>query len=78
MQNCVVLKVRDANFKTITKRRKLKQGTNDKIVIYDTGRALFATEKSMLSTGIRLLGLTVTDFEEHPVENISLEIFDNE
>lgn len=78
LANCVVLKVRDANFKTITKRGKLKQGTNDKIVIYDTGRALFAAEKSMLSTGIRLLGLTVTDFEEHPVENISLEIFDNE
>lgn len=77
LANCVVLKVRDINFKTITKRRKLKRGTNDKIVIYDTGRALFETEKEMLATGIRLLGLTVTDFEEHPVENISLDIFEN-
>lgn len=45
LANCVVLKIRDVNFKTITKRKKLKQGTNDKIVIYDTGRVLFETEK---------------------------------
>ena len=57
--------------------RQLKQGTNDKIVIYDTGRVLFETEKGMLTTGVRLLGLTVTDFEEHPVENLSLDIFEN-
>lgn len=77
LANCVVLKIRDVNFKTITKRKKLKQGTNDKIVIYDTGRVLFETEKGMLATGVRLLGLTVTDFEEHPVENLSLDIFEN-
>ncbi|MFR4953948.1 MAG: DNA polymerase IV, partial [Lactobacillus paragasseri] len=45
--------------------------------IYDTGRVLFETEKGMLATGVRLLGLTVTDFEEHPVENLSLDIFEN-
>lgn len=77
LANCVVLKIRDVNFKTITKRKKLKQGTNDKIVIYDTGRVLFETEKGMLATGVRLLGLTVTDFEEHPVEDLSLDIFEN-
>ncbi len=72
----IVLKVRNNAFETITKRKKLSQATNDPITIYEVSRELFEPlANSFLSDGIRLLGVTATDFSAGEFESIPLELF---
>lgn len=74
--NTVVLKIRNSNFKTVTKRRKLEHATNNPLELYDAAKDLFEPiSSSFLNDGIRLLGVTATDFTEADYENMDLELF---
>lgn len=68
----VVIKVRNNNFDTVTKRRKLKHPSDSRFDFYDVAQDLFETTTSFLNDGIRLLGVTVTDFEKKKYQPISL------
>lgn len=69
---CVVLKVRDTNFYTITRRRMLKKKTQDPRIIYQEARALLEREEDFVTRGIRLLGVSVTDLEQEIYEETNL------
>lgn len=71
----VVLKIRNPNFETITKRKTLAKPTQDVNVIYAAGVALFDDFPEFLDQGIRLLGLSATNFVEDQVEEITLPLF---
>lgn len=74
--NTIVLKIRNNEFQTVTKRHKLKHATNDSIEIYEATRDLFEPiSSSFLKDGIRLLGVTATDFFDADFENIDLDLF---
>ena len=68
----VVIKVRNNNFDTVTKRKKLKTPSDSHLDFYDVARDLFEATSSFLDDGIRLLGVTVTDFEKKKYQSISL------
>ena len=67
----VVLKVRDRNFKTITRRQKV-QPTCDPEVFYQLAKELLGREPEFLAEGIRLLGLSAGELEEKHYQEISL------
>ena len=74
----VVLKIRNNDFETVTKRQKLEHATNNPLDIYESARDLFnPLSESFLNDGIRLLGVTATDFTEAEFENIALDLFSN-
>ena len=74
----LVIKVRNTNFETITKRQKLPQATNNGIEIYQAAKELFSQVNDFLNQGIRLLGLSVTDLQVSNYEEISLDLFTTE
>lgn len=72
----VVLKIRNTEFETITRRSKLQHATNQAIEFYEAAKELFEPlADSFLSDGIRLLGITATDFTEAEFENVDLNLF---
>lgn len=74
----IVIKIRNNEFLTVTKRRKLSHATNSALEIYEAARYLFeAVSAPFLSSGIRLLGVTATDFAEAEFTNVDLELFSN-
>ena len=74
----LVIKVRNSNFETVTKRSKLPEPTNDALEIYQTAKELFASVDNFLTQGIRLLGLSTTDLQTSRYEEISLDLFTTE
>ena len=60
----VVLKVRYADFSTLTKRKTLDDVTNDFEVIDQAAHALFDSLEESKS-GVRLLGVTITGLEDN-------------
>lgn len=68
----IVLKVRNNNFDTVTKRRKLTKPSDDKFDFYEVARELFESCHVFLEDGIRLLGVTATDFKKENYQAISL------
>ena len=68
----VVLKLRDNDFVTATKRRKLPHPTDDQLDFYDVAKSLFDSTNGFLEKGIRLLGVTATDFEKENYQPINL------
>ena len=58
----IVVKIRYADFTTLTKRRTLEIPTDDAAVILRTAEEIFDAVGD-LSRGVRLLGLTVTNLE---------------
>lgn len=70
----VVLKIRNSAFKTSTRRHKLIKPTADQGEIYAAIKNLFENrEKNQyLEDGIRLLGVTVTDFDKQKYQETSL------
>ena len=57
----VVLKIRYADFSTLTKRRTLEQETREVEVIERVGHEIYDSLEEQ-PRGVRLLGLTVTGF----------------
>ncbi|QNQ81461.1 DNA polymerase IV [Lactobacillus sp. PV034] len=74
----LVIKVRNNNFETVTKRSKLTKPTNDAIEIFQTAKELFKSVDNFLTQGIRLLGLSTTDLQTNQYEEISLDLFTTE
>ncbi len=64
MGRIVVLKVRYADFSTLTKRVSLDDVTDDFNLIDNTSRAIYDSLEESLS-GIRLLGVTITGLEDN-------------
>ena len=58
----IVLKIRYADFSTLTKRKSLNLATQDKEQIERTAHEIYDSLEEQ-PRGIRLLGLTVTGFE---------------
>ncbi len=61
---CVTLKVRYADFTTITRRRTLSQATDSDQAIFDTGRGLLKKELSGERRLVRLVGIGVSSLVE--------------
>lgn len=72
MANCVVLKIRDRDFHTVTKRKKLNQASQDPQTFYQEGRQLLASFPQFFNQGVRLLGLTVTDLTPSSYQEVDL------
>lgn len=71
----IVLKVRDADFNTITKRQtQAEYFENDATVLYEAAREIFDVTAD-LSKGIRLLGITMTNLDPLTFENLSLPLY---
>lgn len=72
--NTIVFKIRNERFETSTKRRKLTKPTNDGTQIYAVAKDLFEANspQQYLNTGIRLIGVTVTDFSQQQYQETSL------
>lgn len=58
----IVLKIRYADFSTLTKRRSLDEATRDKVHIERTAHEIYDSLEEQ-PRGVRLLGVTVTGFE---------------
>ena len=67
-----ILKLRDNNFNTITKRKKLPSSSDSYLEFYDIVQGLFDSTSGFLEEGIRLLGVTVTDFKKENYQSINL------
>ncbi|WP_201738249.1 MULTISPECIES: DNA polymerase IV [Lactobacillus] len=72
MATCVVLKIRDTNFETVTRRRMLKKATTDGHEIFAQARWLFQALPEFLERGIRLLGVSVTNLEQKQYQETNL------
>ncbi len=70
--NCIVLKLRNTNFHTVTRRRMLRQKTQDEQLIYSEAKALFETLPEFLDQGIRLLGISATNLEQETYRETNL------
>ena len=68
----IVLKIRNNDFETATKRRKLSKPSDDHLDFYEVARELFESTHGFLEDGIRLLGVTATDFEKENYQVINL------
>ncbi|WP_201330050.1 DNA polymerase IV, partial [Lactobacillus nasalidis] len=67
----IILKLRDRNFKTIT-RRQMIQPSRDPDLFYQQAAELLDKEPEFLAEGIRLLGLSAGELEEAHYQEISL------
>lgn len=73
----VVLKVRYADFSTITKRTTLTEYVSEKDVIFSQA-SLIWEEVLGVEKGIRLLGITVTNLDPMSYENIVLPLWEKD
>lgn len=71
----VVIKLRTADFITITRRSALAVATTDAMTIYQHAKSSLEDEIDCVSGGVRLLGLSATDFEQKSYETLSLDLF---
>ncbi|GAA3634338.1 DNA polymerase IV [Lactobacillus hamsteri] len=69
---CIVLKIRDTDFYTVTRRRMLKSSTRDAHEIYQEAKDLFEELPEFLEKGIRLLGVSVTSLEQEKYQETNL------
>ena len=69
----VTLKLRYGSFRTLTRQHRLTEPTQTDAVIYRSAVELLS-ELQDINTGVRLLGITVSQLE--PVRPVSLSLFD--
>lgn len=72
----IVLKIRNNNFETITRRLKLRKPSRDALDFFQDAKTLFTPLEYFLKDGIRLLGLSVTDLIAKSFEEIKLDLFE--
>ena len=70
--NCVVLKIRDTNFNTITRRSLLTKKTKDENIIFSEAREILKSLTEILNRGVRLLGISVTNLEAETYQETNL------
>jgi DNA polymerase IV len=71
----VALKLRYGSFRTLTRQHRLAEPTQTDAVIYRSAVELLS-ELQDINTGVRLLGITVSQLE--PVRPVSLSLFDEQ
>ena len=60
----VVVKIRDSSFKTVTRSKSMRAGSNSTMTLYRMARALFENWRSShQGTAVRLLGMGVSGLE---------------
>lgn len=69
----VIVKIRFADFRTITRSRTLPQSTDVTQELWDTGLALLMQNLPLWHHGVRLLGFSVSGFD--PVEPYQADLF---
>lgn len=69
MANTVIVKIRDANFHTVTRSRSMRACSNNTRTLYRMARALFETWRAEhRTTALRLLGMGVSGLEPESFE----------
>lgn len=68
----IVLKLRDRNFKTITRRQKLAKPSQDPDLFYQVAKELLDKEPEFVEEGIRLLGVSAGELEAGRYQEINL------
>lgn len=71
----VVLKIRNNNFETLTKRKQLSKPSNDGIEFYQTIKVLLDKTNNFLNDGVRLLGVTAGSLVNKKFEEVKLDLF---
>lgn len=71
----VVLKIRDENFETITRRRSFPDYIKNEDELFQIALSIWEEENTQ--TGVRLLGITVTGLESVIYETIPLPLWSN-
>lgn len=74
----IVLKIRSKDFETVTKRTTIKEVTQDEDVIYRAAVSLLDEFPEFLELGIRLLGISTTNFIDDQVEELTLPLFETQ
>ncbi len=70
----VTVKIRDQEFRTVTRSRSMPAGTNSTMTLYRLARALFqAWRQQQPKTPLRLLGMGVTGLEHRYADNAVAE-----
>lgn len=73
----LTVKIRDANFRTITRSRSMPAGSNSTMTLYRLARALFlAWRKEQSSSPIRLLGIGVSGLEHRFANEAAMDLGD--
>jgi DNA polymerase-4 len=67
------VKIRFADFRTITRSRTLPQSTDVTQELWDTGLALLMQNLPLCHRGVRLLGFSVSGFD--PAESYQADLF---
>ena len=74
----IVLKIRSKDFETITKRTTLKNVTQAENEIYQAAVKLLDEFPDFFETGIRLLGISTTNFIQAEIEELPLPLFETQ
>lgn len=69
---CVVVKVRNRDFETVTRQKMLEIKTQDPRIVFEEAKAIFKDLPDFLNDGLRLLGLSVTNLSFETYEETSL------
>lgn len=72
----VTLKIRNPKYETQTKRKMLDNSTQDKMQIFEVAKDIFDSLPQYTISGIRLLGVSVSDLKPSSYEEITLPLFD--
>jgi DNA polymerase-4 len=73
----VIVKIRDASFRTVTRSRSMPAGSNSTMTLYRLARALFLTwSQEHSSTPVRLLGMGVSGLEHRFSNNAAMDLGD--
>ncbi|QNQ81907.1 DNA polymerase IV [Lactobacillus sp. PV012] len=71
----VVLKIRNNDFETLTKRRQLAKPSNNGIEFYQTVKSLLDKTDNFFTNGVRLLGVTAGTLVNKKFEEVKLDLF---
>lgn len=71
----VVLKIRNTDFETLTKRRQLPKPSNNGLEFYQIIKTLLDETNSYFDNGVRLLGVTAGNLVDKKFEEVKLDLF---
>lgn len=70
--SCVVIKVRDNNFNTVTRRKMLTKASLDSWDIYEQAKELLLQLPDFINRGVRLLGVSATNLQQQNYQETDL------
>lgn len=72
----VTLKIRNPKYETQTKRQMLANPTQDTMKIFEVAKEIFNSLPQYTMSGIRLLGVSVSDLKPSSYQELTLPLFD--